>query len=190
MSGDRAMEALVQAAVPFFEHMRQRLPKETVNAAMLEACKTLLRELGSVLAGHTACKTVKHVHKLCLSVYPHLKTTLRVVSDELDLANCPQHLQLFLDLDIPANLVKFMALALRAGYPLVPLPESAKATSDVAAQVWGVGADLYGGLVGFCHNQIDSPFCSLGSAVIEQLATGSEGEDPGRAPNLACLCRS
>jgi hypothetical protein len=164
------MEALLKALVPYVEHVK------AIKSSWDEATESLLRNLGSVLAENSSCKTVKHVHKLCVALLPHLRASVCLLSGELE----TQHLQLFLELKIPANLVKFMALTLRAGYPLTPLPESAKATSEIAAHVWTLGADLFKCLIGLCPKDTNSPYSTFGRALIEQLATGIEGQEPGK----------
>jgi hypothetical protein len=175
------MDAMLQAMVPYLEHLRRQYPTEAFSTAIEEAYDSLLRKLGSVLGGSTTCKTVKHVHMLCNAVLPPLGATQRSLFEELQgIQTAHPYLQLFLKLNIPANLVKFMALALRASYSLVPLPESAKATSEIAAQGWSLGADLFNSLVGLCYHDNIGPYSCHNSAVIEQLATGSEGQEPGK----------
>jgi hypothetical protein len=182
------MDATLQAMLPYLEQIRQQVTKEFSKTAMDEPYDSLLRKLGSVLAGNTTCKTVKQLHKLCNAVVPPLGAIQHCMFQELwGIGRIPGYLQLFLDLNIPANLVSFMALTLRAGYSLVPLPESAKATSDIAAHGWSLAADFYNNLVSVCHHNRISPYSCHNSALFEQLATGSEGQEPGKARLDACL---
>jgi hypothetical protein len=186
MSANVLMQASVRAVQPYYAHMNRQIPEAPMEALTDKTARAILRDLGSVLAERTPCKTLKHVHRMCYAVIPPLRATLRGLFNEQDLQGSPEYLQLVLELNIPANLVKLMALALRAGYPLVPLPESAEATSKVAAYVWTSGADLFRCLIGLCPTDTSSPHCIQSSAMVEQLAIGSEGEEPGKVPGDAC----
>jgi hypothetical protein len=187
MATEFNIDASLRAVWTYPAHSTRPIPKGAVKSVPDEADESLLRNLGSVLAAHDSCKTVKHVHKMCNAVLPPLKATLRGLScEDLEKEESLKYLQLLVKLDIPANLVKFMALALRAGYPLVPLPESAKATSEIAARAWMLGADFFRCLIGLCHNNRDSPTSTYSRALVEQLATGVEGQEPGKV--LDCTC--
>ena len=168
------MEALI-AVSSYLESIKHQIPKEAVE----DAADRVLRELGSALARSGPCKSIKDVHKLCQAVIPLLSMLLHGVFADKNLEQSPEYLQLLLELSIPANLVKFMALALRAGHSMVALPESAKDASVLAAAGWALGADLYSGLVGLCHNERSTSHERHSSAVVEQLAVGSEGGEPG-----------
>jgi hypothetical protein len=192
MSADVLMETLVRDVLPYFIHMSHEMPKVTLETMTDKAADVLLRKLGSELAEHTAsCKSIKHVHRMCNAVIPPLKATLHgLFKREEELEKPREYLQLFLELKIPRNLVKFMALALRAGYPLVSLPESAKATSEIAAHAWTLSADLFSCLTGLCPKDPSSPgLCPEDTsspqfmqsiALVEQLAIGAEGQEPGK----------
>ena len=176
------MEPLL-ALTAYLESMKHGTPKEAVK----EATDGLLRGFGSALARSGSCNSIKDVQKLCQAVMPFLRALLDGVFADRNMEQTPQYLPLLLELSIPANLVKFMALALRAGHPMVALPESAKEASALAAAGWSSGADLYSGLVGLCHNERGRPHERYGNAVIEQLAVGCEGGEPGETSSQQLL---
>ena len=167
------MEARL-AVTAYLESVKHEIPREVVK----EAADRLLRGLGTALARSSSCKSIKDIQKLCQAVMPFLRILLDGLFDK-NMEQTPQYLQLLLEPSIPANLVKFMALALRAGHPMAALPESAKEARSLAATGWSSGADLYCALVGLCHNERGRPHEGYGNALIEQLTVECEGGEPG-----------
>jgi hypothetical protein len=94
-----------------------------------------------------------------------------------------QYLQLLLDLNIPANLVKLMSLSLRAGYPMVQPLGAARDCTKVAAQTWGLSSELFRDLLVICHKCPDEPDFELCKAVVDQLQPFTSDGAPGE--NLA-----
>ena len=159
---------------------------------MTGSMESLLEDFGKALKlTEKPCKGMKDVQRLFDAVYPslsQLSSGLRV--DNL-LESSPELLPLLLHHSIPANLVAFMGLVLRAGYPSGALPPSAATTSRHAAAAWSLAGDFFKGMLDVCYLHRNSPMHqSPCKAVLDQLQPHAMHGQPGMVLHLTLVCWS
>ena len=147
---------------------------------------SLLEELGKALKlTERPCKSVKGAQGLCNSVYPSLSRLLSGPLANNLLGSSPELLPVLLQHSIPANLVAFMGLALRAGFPSGDLPPSAANTSLHAAAAWALAADFFKGMLDVCYLNRNSPMHQTHcKAVLDQLQPHAMHGQPGMGLHL------
>ena len=148
--------------------------------------ESLLEELGKALKlTERPCKSVKNVQRLCNFVYPILSRLLSGPLANNLLQSSPELLPLLLHHSIPANLVAFMGLALRAGFPSGTLPPSAAVTKLHAAGTWALAADFFKGVLDVCHlNRNSSVHQTSCKSVLDQLQPHAMHGQPGMGLHL------
>ena len=150
--------------------------------------EAMLGRLGAALTVvRHPCKTIKDVQRLCDHVSPcwsSLSQTGPQLSSSLECR--PELLSLMVQLQIPANLLQFMALVLRAAYPSTPLQGSARATSLCAAEAWSTAADVMSNMLAACREQQHKTdaYRVTCKAIMAQLQTPGSLEPPGTAMHL------
>ena len=123
-------------------------------------------------------RTIREIAALCRAVAPDM-FNLRLVVGETGASALLGCLQKLLELDVPANLVKFMNLTLRAGHPMTQPSEATKKSCEIAAHLWAQAAVLFRELVQVCKRFPGEHHYELCLTVMDQLLPVTSNGDPG-----------
>ena len=170
------MEPLVSALGAIGSFL-SRVPVHDVDVRDAFVVGYRLERLSEELSyvGSRSYKRLKDVHGLCEAVMPWVQV-LQYPTQALT----AKHLPALCELSIPAKLVKYSALALRAAFPLTPLPEQSRDTGSLASRAWLEAIDLLCHISMLCGSLYSNPDPQgMYQAIMDQLFP-SDIEEPGR----------